>query len=181
MLEKILVLDLECTCWEKQPPDGQTQEIIEIGLCMLDTFTLERSQKHSIMVKPERSAVSAFCTQLTTITPEEANKGVPFSEALHILTTEFGAAATIWASFGDFDRKQLECQCRDMGFAYPFKQTHLNVKVLSSLMLGLKRPLGMDGTLQKMGLPLEGIHHRGADDAWNIALILKHILLKWRT
>lgn len=30
-------------------------EIIEIGLCVLDTETLERVSRHSILVRPDRS------------------------------------------------------------------------------------------------------------------------------
>jgi inhibitor of KinA sporulation pathway (predicted exonuclease) len=30
----------------------------------------------------------------------------------------------------------------------------------------------MGGALRHLGLPLEGTHHRGGDDAWNIAAIL---------
>ena len=29
----------------------------------------------------------------------------------------------------------------------------------------------MSEALKRMGLPLEGTHHRGGDDAWNIAAI----------
>jgi inhibitor of KinA sporulation pathway (predicted exonuclease) len=33
-LDQILVVDVESTCWEGEPPDGQEPEIIEIGLCV---------------------------------------------------------------------------------------------------------------------------------------------------
>jgi inhibitor of KinA sporulation pathway (predicted exonuclease) len=36
----------------------------------------------------------------------------------------------------------------------------------------------MAETLQALKLPLEGTHHRGDDDAWNIAAILSNILLQ---
>ena len=39
-LDRILVVDVEATCWEGNPPPGQTSEIIEIGLCVLDVPTL---------------------------------------------------------------------------------------------------------------------------------------------
>ena len=39
-LDRILVVDIEATCWEGNPPPGQTSEIIEIGLCVLDVPTL---------------------------------------------------------------------------------------------------------------------------------------------
>ena len=35
----------------------------------------------------------------------------------------------------------------------------------------------MARALEMLALPLEGTHHRGADDAWNIAGILARLLL----
>jgi len=43
--DKALVIDLECSCWRGHPPEGQRQEIIEIGICMLDFNTREIQQK----------------------------------------------------------------------------------------------------------------------------------------
>jgi inhibitor of KinA sporulation pathway (predicted exonuclease) len=31
-----------------------------------------------------------------------------------------------------------------------------------------------------MGLPMEGTHHRGHDDAWNIAALLAKMMQQWR-
>lgn len=36
MLDKVLVIDLEATCWENEPPKGQKSEIIEIGVALVD-------------------------------------------------------------------------------------------------------------------------------------------------
>jgi inhibitor of KinA sporulation pathway (predicted exonuclease) len=41
---------------------------------------------------------------------------------------------------------------------------------------GLRRKVGLAGALRVLGVPLEGVHHRGGDDAWNIALLLAHLL-----
>ncbi len=38
----------------------------------------------------------------------------------------------------------------------------------------------MDAALARLGLPLEGTHHRGGDDIWNIAAILGQLLLRAR-
>lgn len=68
-LDVILVVDLESTCWEGEPPPSQTSEIIEIGLCTVDLKTLTRIEKRSFLVKPVQSEISDFCTELTTLTP----------------------------------------------------------------------------------------------------------------
>ena len=67
-LDQIIVLDIEATCWEGEIPRGQENEIIEVGLCLLEPKTGERSAKASYLVRPERSKVSEFCTRLTTLT-----------------------------------------------------------------------------------------------------------------
>ncbi|QDV40613.1 hypothetical protein Enr13x_04190 [Stieleria neptunia] len=59
---------------------------------------------------------------------------------------------------------------------YPFGITHLNVKSLFAVSLGLKHEVGLDGAYEMLGLQMEGTHHRGDDDAWNIAGILCRLL-----
>ena len=73
LLDTILVVDVESTCWDGPPPAGQISEIIEIGVCTLDVPSLRRVEKRSLLVKPVRSAVSEFCTRLTTLTAEQLN------------------------------------------------------------------------------------------------------------
>ena len=65
-------------------------------------------------------------------------------------------------------RKQ--CQYRDI--SYPLSSDHINVKTLFSEVKGLRRKVGMKGALGILEIPLEGTHHRGVDDAKNIAKIL---------
>ncbi|MFC9994219.1 exonuclease domain-containing protein [Nocardia sp. NPDC127526] len=168
----INVVDVEATCWEKANPPGMPSEIIEIGLCVLDSHTLERVSKHSILVRPDRSTVSEFCTQLTTLTPEQVAGGISFAEACELLRTEFHADSRPWASWGDYDRKQFERQCGATGVPYPFGSRHTNAKLAFSESRGTHRRYGMEGALAISELPLEGTHHRGGDDAWNIAALV---------
>ncbi|HET6572819.1 MAG TPA: 3'-5' exonuclease [Fimbriiglobus sp.] len=179
-LDHILVIDIEATCWEGNPPAGQTSEVIEIGVCPLEISTLTRLGKRSMMVRPERSVVSPFCTGLTTITPEMAAGGVTFREACKTLRREFLADQRAWASFGDYDRKQFERQCRETGMPYPFGPTHLNVKTLFALSRGLPREIGAREAVEAFGHTFEGTHHRGDDDAWNVAAVLIEVLRKMR-
>ena len=66
----INIIDLEATCWKGPVPEGQVNEIIEIGICQLDVNTGEISKNKGILIQPQRSEVSPFCTELTTITQE---------------------------------------------------------------------------------------------------------------
>lgn len=179
-LDRILVVDVESTCWEGNPPPGQMSEIIEIGLCMVDVAALERAKRRSILVRPACSTVSAYCTQLTTLTQADVDGGISLAEACLVLTQEYQSGQRLFASFGDYDRQQFEHNCAAFGISYPFGPTHLNVKNLVAVAYGWSREVGMSEALKRAGLPLEGTHHRGGDDAWNIAGLLCELLRRIR-
>ena len=179
-LDHILVVDLEATCWDGPPPAGEVSEVIEIGVCPLELSTGRRLGKRSLLVKPRRSRVSEFCTRLTTLTPEQVDTGITFTEACEVLRREYQSRDRVWASFGDYDRTMFQKQCEATGVPYPFGPRHLNVKTLFAVARGLPHEVGMGEALGLMGAALEGTHHRGDDDAWNIAGILAELVKKLR-
>jgi inhibitor of KinA sporulation pathway (predicted exonuclease) len=179
-LDRILVIDVESTCWQGDPPKGQDHEIIEIGLCVLDVATGQRLENPSILVRPEHSKVSSYCTQLTTLTQQDVDGGMPFPEACHRLQQRYHSRQRLWASYGDYDRRQFQRECSAHGIDYPFGDGHLNVKSLVAVVNNLRHETPLDEAMAMYGFPLEGTHHRGADDAWNIARILADILLRAR-
>src|SRR5436309_759504 len=180
-LDQVLVIDIESTCWEGGfPPKGQANDIIEIGLCRLEVGTGRRLEKRSILVRPERSTVSPFCTSLTTLTQEQVAGGILFKEACKVLEHEYLSAERLWASYGDYDRRQFEKQCRETGVRFPFGPSHLNVKTLCAISRAMPTEVGLPQALALFGLNLEGTHHRGHDDAWNIAALLAELLKKCR-
>jgi inhibitor of KinA sporulation pathway (predicted exonuclease) len=180
-LDRIVVVDVESTCWDGDPPAGQESEIIEIGVCTVDVASGERLEREAILVTPQRSTVSEFCTRLTTLTQEQVERGVSFAQACAVLKRKYMSKDRPWAGWGDYDRRQFERQCRAAGVGYPFGPTHINVKALFAVIHALPYEVGMDAALSDLGLPLEGTHHRGVDDAWNIGGILSAILLQRRT
>ncbi|WP_432116592.1 exonuclease domain-containing protein [Streptomyces sp. S1] len=169
------VVDVEATCWEGQRPPGQVSEIIEIGLTVVDLDARERLSRHRILVRPVRSRVSAFCTELTGLTQAEVDTGLDFTAACRLLATTYEAGRRPWASWGEYDRKQFTHQCRATGAPYPFGWRHTNAKMVFTEAYGLARRPGMAQALEVAGLPLEGRHHRGEDDAWNIAALVLRI------
>jgi inhibitor of KinA sporulation pathway (predicted exonuclease) len=176
-LDKIVVVDLEATCWRGYPPKGQTNQIIEIGVCLLDIKTHEITDSLGILVKPTRSKVSEFCTELTTITQEMLDEeGIPLKDACDLLFNEYNSKKRVWASFGDYDRRMLETDCKAHSIKYPFGKKHINVKILFALKEKLNKEMGMARGLRHLKIPLEGTHHRGVDDAYNTAKLLASCL-----
>ncbi|MFJ6669995.1 exonuclease domain-containing protein [Actinosynnema sp. NPDC091369] len=174
-MELLNVVDVEATCWDGQPPPGQVNEIIEIGLTTVSLDAGERVAKHRVLVRPRRSTVSAFCTGLTGLTQAEVDTGVDFAEACRLLAVEHEAGVRPWASWGDYDRKQFARQCRATGVPYPFGRRHWNAKQVFTQAHGLRKRPGMAQALELADLPLKGRHHSGADDAWNIAALVLHL------
>jgi inhibitor of KinA sporulation pathway (predicted exonuclease) len=142
----------------------------------VDVASLERGDKQSILIKPVRSQISEFCTRLTTLTADDFKTAGTLADATKILKKQYQSQDRLWASWGDYDRRQFERVCKEFSVGYPFGISHLNVKTLFSIAHGIDHEIGMDMAYQRLGLTMEGTHHRGADDAWNIAELLAGLL-----
>ena len=170
----ILVVDVESTCDENkagQPKEHLISEIIEIGYTVLDYKTNEIKEKGSIVVRPIESVITPFCTNLTGWTQEAVDRGISFSEACRTVEQDLMGGGRLWASFGEYDRTMFVEMCKRRGVKYPFTAQHLNVKALSTVVLGGVGGLGR--TLTKLGMNFEGRQHSGVDDAYNVARILQ--------
>lgn len=178
--DAVLVIDIESTCWQGPPPHGQLSEIIEIGICSVSLKTLERADKRAILIKPVHSRVSEFCTRLTSITTEDLANAGTLADAVSILKKHYRSLDRLWVSWGDYDRRQFERVCKELTVPYPFGKTHLNLKSLFAAIHGHDKEMGLDEALEFLGIPLEGRHHRGVDDAWNIAQIFVHVMKQTR-
>ena len=181
-LDHIVIVDVESTCWEGNPPPGQQSEIIQIGAWVFnnveDLKDFAVPSTTNIYVKPTISTISEFCTELTGITEEKIKKeGVSFQEACAQLKWEMRTHKRIWASYGAYDRIMFQNQCQREGVKYPFSTRHLNIKTLFALSQGLKYEVGMITALEMLGIkkPI-GNHHNAQDDACNMLPILGYIL-----
>ncbi len=172
----VVVIDIEATCWETSPPSGQQNEIIEIGVCSVGLEAAEIYNKRSILIKPTRSKISRFCTKLTTLTQEQVDAGVSFDEACQILIAEYSAENLLWGSWGNYDRKMLVSQCETFYVSYPFSENHVNIKTLFAEYANKSKAVGMARALKMLKFELDGTHHRGHDDAWNISRILLYLV-----
>ncbi|KAG8855470.1 hypothetical protein FRB91_002117 [Serendipita sp. 411] len=180
---EILVADLEATCWNNPSdrPAGQYNEIIEIGWAIVNLEKGETTRNGTILVKPVRSTVSAFCTQLTTITTELLEEeGVTLADAFRTLVDDVKSHTYSWASWGDYDRNMIQRQCKAFKLDSPFSTTHYNVKTLFKELYPGLGIYGMDNVWKQVmtGRHLEGTHHRGGDDAKNISSLLAFAMEK---
>jgi len=180
---QITVVDIEATCWANDidKPAAQVSEIIEIGVCTLDVATLSVQDKRSVLTFPIDSEVSLFCTKLTTLTADKIRaEGVELGAACLYLREFRKSRERIWASYGDYDRRMFAENCKRREIPYPFGARHWNVKSMVAIAFGWPYEVGMDEALKRMGLELEGTHHRGVDDAVNIAKILTELIRNMR-
>lgn len=180
-LDKILVVDVEATCWDKKEQEGKTSEIIEIGICPIEFKSgigkYFVGDRESIFVKTHYSKVSTYCETLTGITQQTLDeKGIPFADACIYLRNKYHSDHYMWASYGDYDCYLFARQCKREKSTYPFIKTHLNVKNLFALLHQFPTEVGMAEALRYMEIPLDGKHHCGGDDAHNIAKLLAQLL-----
>ena len=173
-----LVIDLEATCSNDGSVPKHEMEIIEIGAVMVAAKDLEPVDEFQTFIKPVRHpALTEFCTELTSIAQADVANAPAFPVAIEALRTWMDRFADVlFCSWGDYDRKQFRMDCSHHKVPYPFGPDHLNIKRAFAKRQCLPKSVGMAQALRRVGLPLNGTHHRGIDDARNIARLLPHAL-----
>lgn len=172
-----LVIDVEATCWTNPEERKVQNEIIEIGIAILaPDITLLCNE--GWFIRPKLSPIlSDFCTQLTSISQRDIDQAAEFSVVMATVArkvlevTGKDIQDSLFVSWGDYDRKQFLRDCTLHGYPYPFGD-HFNLKEAFRRTYNV-RNAGLDTALQFLNIPLEGIHHRGKDDALNISKILR--------
>lgn len=176
MRPKLIIVDLELTCWD-DPARAGDMEIIEIGLCVFDGTTREIGRKSSTLVRPKLLEVSDRCHDITGLTAEGLKRdGSPLDEALNRLRKTYPLSNAGWAAWGDGDRQRMVSECAVKGVPYPFADSYLNVSQLHNLFMRNTRRVSLEEALKQLGMGFEGRPHSGADDAWNTARVLREIL-----
>jgi inhibitor of KinA sporulation pathway (predicted exonuclease) len=175
----ILVVDLEATCADDGSLPAEAMEIIEIGAVWArrDGAVVDRFQS---FVRPrERAVLTPFCIALTGISQADIDAAPSFPVAAHMLH-EFAdrrrEAGSVWASWGDYDRKQLARDCARHGTEDPLRLPHENAKRLYTLRQRIGRDVSLAKACELAKIKLEGSYHRALDDAINTARLLPWIL-----
>lgn len=177
----LLVVDLEATCWADGRGPREDMETIEFGAVLVRMSDLKPIDERSWFIKPKlHPELSDFCTELTSITQDQVDGGLPFEEVCKLIHEwlEPHRERLGWGSWGNYDKHQLQKDAARLGMQSPLERVpHTNVKVAFTKRheLGKPRP-GMRRALELCGLSVEGAHHRGIDDARNIARMLPWLL-----
>lgn len=168
---KYIIVDLEATCWDEKG-HGNKNEIIEIGAVCINEYKQEESQ-FSEFVKPILNPrLSDFCTGLTTITQKDVDAADTFDKVIARFKTWIGLEEEyMLCSWGLYDKNQFISDCHLHKLNTSWLEHHISLKHQYTEIKGLKRHTGMSGALYMENLKLQGTHHRGIDDARNIAKI----------
>jgi len=177
-MKNYIIFDLEATCVDDRSIQF-SNEIIEIGAVKLDE-ELKEIDTFQLFIKPTVNPIlSEFCINLTTITQGNVEQGEEFESALQ----HFASWATsqtddvILLSWGKYDKNQILKESKMKGY---FGEIHHLLKKHRSLKhdfakMKKTRACGMAKALEWLGIEPTGTHHRGIDDALNIAEIFKAI------
>lgn len=173
---RYVIVDLEATCWEKGVSRAQ-MEIIEIGAVLMDSETGPVSKEFDAFIKPVATQeLSAFCTELTSIRQEDVDQAEYFWTVFPRFVEWIGDKSFRLCSWGAYDLNQFRSDCNRHNMPLPSSfENHINLKREFSRVKNVK-PMGMKGALEMMNIPMVGTHHRGIDDAKNIAKLAEIIL-----
>lgn len=178
LFDYYLVLDLEATCSDRGELDRREMEIIEIGAVMVEAENLTTVSEFQTFVKPVRHPIlTEFCRSLTTITQAQVDAAPGYLEAIaHLKTWLSKYPNSLFGSWGDFDYRQFKQDSEFHHVSPPIGFQHVNLKKAFSKVQGLPKRKGMNEALQLAKIPLAGTHHRGIDDARNIAKLMPYIV-----
>lgn len=174
---RLLCVDVELTCWEGPPPEGEVAEIIALGIVDLRTDDLVIRREQLFLVRPALSRISPFCSTLTGITPKEVEHAPALPEVLRQVRKTF--AQGDWCAWGQDDVLIRE-SCDRAGAEFPFPGRFHDLAAQLRLLLGLTYRLGLDEALARFGLDFEGQPHDALADARNLARLHMEIARRLR-
>lgn len=174
-----IVFDLEASCWEQKK--GRKNETIEIGAVLVNEQQEVVSEFVQFIQPVVHPTLSDFCTQLTSIQQADVDGAPHFPEAVMRFREWFKETEGpyVLCSWGFYDRNQLQSDCEIHGMDNEWVHSHISLKHQYAKFMGLRRGIGMKGALAKEGFTLDGTHHRGIDDARNIAKIFIRHFERW--
>jgi inhibitor of KinA sporulation pathway (predicted exonuclease) len=143
----------------------------------LEGETLGFLDEYSRFVRPvEEPQLSNFCRELTGIRQADVDAADEFGTVFPDFVRWIGEKPFTLSSWSAYDLNQFRIDCARHGLVLPAVfLNHRNLKVDFAMWRG-EKACGMRKALRVLGLELEGRHHRGIDDARNIARICRKFL-----
>jgi 3'-5' exoribonuclease 1 len=175
----LVILDLEAD--QRVEGERRVGQTIELGAVVLRPGTGVVSEHHSF-VRTTWGPLSPFIRDFCGYDDRDAaaiGAAPEFPDALGgFLAWAHAEPGGVFASWGDYDRKQLLRDGERHGVApHPWLLTHVNLKARHGA-FHRRKPCGMATALDRLGVPLEGRHHRALDDARNIARIAADLMAR---
>ena len=174
---RYLVIDVEATCCDKGTVPRDQMEIIEIGAVMVDGTSFAVIDDMQTFIRPVRHPrLTPFCTALTSIEQDDVDGAPVFKDAIaNFRRWLYQYSDFVFCSWGDYDLHQFRQDCAFHKVPYPISASHVNVKRLMAERQALSKKPGLGEAVLLAGMTFEGAHHRGIDDARNIARLLPYI------
>ncbi|XP_074453006.1 ERI1 exoribonuclease 2 [Larus michahellis] len=186
----LIVLDFEATCWREAGP--RRPEIVEFPAVLLNTSTGEIECEFHTYVQPqEHPILSQFCTELTGITQNQVDEGVPLNICLSqflkwiqkiqkekkiIFGSDIPSHSTseakpcTFVTWTDWDLGVcLHYECKRKQLRKPdILNSWIDLKATYRAFYN-RKPKGLSGALQDLGIAFAGREHSGLDDSRNTA------------
>lgn len=174
-----IVFDLEATCWGTREESSQnTSEIIQIGAVKVDLKRAVIHQVFDALVRPKQSKkLSKYCTDLTGLSNEEVFKSEYFEQVypkfVEFCGSKYNNTLVAW---GAYDERKIKEACSLNNLDYKLPQHYINASLLFMEHQGLRKKVGLQKALEKIGYTFIGKPHDGLSDAINTARIFTHLL-----
>ncbi|NXP47460.1 ERI2 exoribonuclease, partial [Heliornis fulica] len=185
----LIVIDFEATCWRDARRRGP--EIIEFPAVLLNASTGDIEDEFHTYVQPqEHPLLSDFCTELTGITQRQVDEGIPLNICLSrflkwiqkvqkekkivfgLDTSSRGSEANpcTFVTWTDWDLGVcLQYECKRKQLRKPdILNSWIDLKATYRAFYN-RKPQGLSGALQDLGIAFAGREHSGLDDSRNTA------------
>ncbi|NXA76936.1 ERI2 exoribonuclease, partial [Thryothorus ludovicianus] len=180
----LIVLDFEATCWGDRGRRGPEITV----LLNTSTGTIE-SEFHMYVQPQEHPILSEFCKELTGITQNQVDEGVPLNiclsqflkwiqkiqkekKIIFSTDTQSNSEAKVCAfvTWTDWDLGVcLHYECKRKQLLKPdILNSWIDLKATYRAFYN-RKPKGLNGALQDLGIAFEGREHSGLDDSRNTA------------
>ena len=174
-----IVLDLETTCWDGNPPTD-IREIIEIAAFRLDRFGEINDRFHALVKPTFYPILSPYCRHLTGIDQEEINRATSFPKVFSKFI-EFVEDSPDYrlCAWGSMDQKILKHECSHHDIYFEGLDHYIDIKQEYHEINRSKQKYGLMKSLRREGIEFEGDHHRAEPDAYNLAKLISRYIDQW--